>query len=168
MLRNFELIVVWMIDPKFRSSMARRYSIEALVRQSGRAQPAVASLAELAALERGSFRIDAAVARVKIDCDHAEEGWQVIREKYLAKDERSRRRVLRTILKYDVDPTPLLKELSTMVAQQPAAPHVLEAVELIGKCGPAAAPAIPALRELLDHSEVSVRDAAQHALSKIQ
>jgi HEAT repeat protein len=72
------------------------------------------------------------------------------------------------MLKYDVDPTPLLPELSSMVAQQPAAPHVLEAVELIGTCGPAAAPAIPALTKLLDHSEVSVRHAAQHALSKIQ
>ncbi len=165
---SIEILASIVTDPKFRSSMARRYSIEALVRQSGRAQPAVASLAELAALERGSFRIDAAVARVKIDCDQAEEGWDVIREKYLAKDDRSRRRVLRTMLKYDVDPTPLLPELSTMVAQQPTAPHVLEAVELIGTCGPAAAPAIPALTKLLDHSEVSVRDAAQHALSKIQ
>ena len=165
---SIEILASIVADPKFRSKMARRYSIDALVRQSAHAQPAILSLAQLAGQERGSFRINAAVARVKIDRDQPEDGWQVIRSKYWAKDDNTRRRVLRTMLDYEVDATPLLPELSTLVAQQPPQSYLLEAVKLIGTCGPVAAPAIPALTKLLDHHEVSVREAAQHALEQIQ
>ncbi|MFT5303387.1 MAG: HEAT repeat protein [Mariniblastus sp.] len=144
----------------------RKFAIEALLRQSQRAMPAVDAILAFAQEERGAGREFAAVAAIKIDPDNVE-AWQLLHRCFEQKSSLRVNRVVDSLVKLDVDAVRLLAELERILVTTHDGSKLTSSIILIGHVGPQARSAIPELTKLLSHERESIQQAARMALEKI-
>lgn len=143
-------------------------AIEALIRQSHQAKPAVAAILAFAKENRRHYYHEpAVVAAIKIDPDNAE-AWKLLHQTFEKKSSSGTNRVLSLLLEFDIKSERLLPDLEPILSETRYSSKLVNAITLIGSIGPSAKSAVPSLEKLLSHERETVQQAARTALMKIQ